>query len=213
MKKEYTDVTILLDRSGSMSTIKDDMEGGFNTFIDEQKKIPGTLKVSLYQFDNDFDTVYVEKDIMDIPPLNLVPRSSTALLDSAYRAITLTGERLKAKPESERPNNVIFVIITDGMENASREVTSSQLKDLIEQQTNEYRWTFTYLGANQDAFSVGSSIGISTSNIVNYSSSGESTRSAYNTISVALTRSRKGDVTNSGGFYEEDEQDLTDGTS
>lgn len=213
MKKGYTDITVLLDRSGSMISIKKDMEGGFNTFIDEQKKVPGILKVSLHQFDDQFNTVYIEKDVMDVPPLDLVPRGSTALLDSAHKAITLTGERLKAKPESERPNNVIFVIITDGMENASKEITASQLKSLIEQQTNDYQWTFTYLGANQDAFTISASFGISAINIVNYSSSGQSVKNMYSTISAAVTRSRTGDVTNSGGFYEEDEQDLTDDTN
>ena len=93
MRKEYVDLTILLDRSGSMSDIKSDMEGGFNNYIEEQKKLPGAMRVTLYQFDTEYETVYEDKDIQDVPKLDLQPRSMTALLDCAFKAISVTKEK------------------------------------------------------------------------------------------------------------------------
>jgi hypothetical protein len=164
-----THIAFLLDRSGSMHSIKDDTEGGFNAFIAEQRQQGGECRVTLAQFDNEYEEVYRDLPLAEVPPLRLVPRGSTALLDSIGRLVTSTGERLAAVPEEDRPGIVIVGIMTDGHENASREWTHPAVKALIEQQTKTYGWQFLYLGADQDAIEVGSSIGVAAANSMTYS--------------------------------------------
>ena len=164
-----THIAFLLDRSGSMHSIKDDTEGGFNAFIAEQRQQGGECRVTLAQFDNEYEEVYRDLPLAEVPALRLVPRGSTALLDSIGRLVTSTGERLAALPEDERPGIVIVGIMTDGHENASREWTHPAVKALIEQQTKTYGWQFLYLGADQDAIEVGSSIGVAAANSMTYS--------------------------------------------
>jgi hypothetical protein len=164
-----THIAFLLDRSGSMQSIKDDTEGGFNAFIQDQRQQGGECRVTLAQFDNEYEEVYRDLPLAEVPALRLVPRGSTALLDSIGRLVTSTGERLAAVPEDERPGIVIVGIMTDGHENASREWTHPAVKALIEQQTKTYGWQFLYLGADQDAIEVGSSIGVAAANSMTYS--------------------------------------------
>ncbi|MCL2315842.1 MAG: VWA domain-containing protein [Actinomycetia bacterium] len=156
----YTDITMLLDRSGSMQSIKTDIEGGFDAFMAEQRKQPGTCRVSLSQFDTEYESVYTAKDLADVPPLDLCPRDATALLDAIGQAVRDTQARLGAMPEAERPGAVIVGIMTDGLENSSREMTYPAVKALIEAQETRHGWIFTYLGANQDAIEEGARLGI-----------------------------------------------------
>lgn len=169
MREDYTDLTILLDRSGSMSSVKADMEGGFNDFMESQKKLPGELRVSLYQFDTEYERVYASLDVKEVPKLHLHPRGMTALYDALGRAIDDTGDRLRRMAEKDRPGKVMFMVITDGCENASKERTSEQVKKLVERQEKEWAWTFVYLGANVDAFAAGASIGVAHTHAANYS--------------------------------------------
>ena len=155
-----THIYFLLDRSGSMSSIKPETEAGFNAFIAEQRTAPGECRVTLAQFDSDYEQVYVALPVDDVPPLTLVPRGTTALLDSIGRLVTTAGERLAALPEHERPGTVIVGIMTDGHENASQEWSFSSIRALIEQQTKIYSWEFLYLGADQDAIEVGAQLGV-----------------------------------------------------
>lgn len=166
---KLTHIAFLLDRSGSMQSIKDDTEGGFNAFIAEQRQQAGECRVTLAQFDNEYEEVYRDLPLAEVPPLRLAPRGSTALLDSIGRLVTTTGERLAALPEPERPGIVIVGIMTDGHENASREWTHSAVKALIEQQTTAYNWQFLYLGADQNAIEVGSSLGVAAGHSMTYS--------------------------------------------
>ena len=208
MRKEYTDLTILLDRSGSMATIKEDMEGGLNQYLKDQEDIVGRMTVTFYQFDDEYEKVFENRDIEDVPDLKLVPRGSTALLDSAFKSITETKERINARSEDLRPNNIIFLIITDGEENSSKEVNHSQLKSLIETQIKS-GWNFIYLGANQDAFAEARSMGIPVLNTMAYSAkAGIGVSSAINTLNVATSRSRGGFESDSGGYFNEDEKDM-----
>jgi hypothetical protein len=163
-----THIYFLLDRSGSMNTIVDDMVGGFDAFIAEQRKAPGSCRVTLAQFDDAYEEVYADRPIAAVPPLVLQPRGTTALLDSIARLINDAGQRLAALPEDERPGTVIVGIMTDGLENASREWTHPQVKQLIERQTSDYSWQFLYLGADQDAVEVGMSIGVGAGQSVTY---------------------------------------------
>jgi len=164
-----THIYFLLDRSGSMQSIKDDTEGGFAAFIAEQRQQSGDCQVTLAQFDNEYEEVYRDVPVHDVPPLRLVPRGSTALLDSIGRLVTTAGERLAARPEDERPGMIVVGIMTDGYENASREWNHSAIKKLIEQQTRDYGWQFLYLGADQDAIEVGTSMGVAAAHAMTYS--------------------------------------------
>ncbi len=164
----YTDITMVLDRSGSMQSIKDDTIGGFDAFISEQGRLPGRCTVSLVQFDNVYEEVYTGRDLADVPGLTLVPRGSTAMLDAIGRVVNATGARLAAMPEDGRPGTVIVGIMTDGLENASREFTYPMVKALIEQQEQAYGWTFMYMGANQDAIEVGASLGVARDRSLTY---------------------------------------------
>ncbi len=112
--KNLVEVVVLLDRSGSMTRICDDMNGGFKTFIDKQKELPGKCVVTLYEFDHEFAKRYEEVPVADVGPLNLIPRGDTALYDAIGKSVVEVGERLASKKESKRPAGVIFLIITDG---------------------------------------------------------------------------------------------------
>ena len=163
-----THIYFLLDRSGSMQSIVEDTVGGFDAFIAEQRQGSGECRVTLAQFDDDYEEVYADLPVADVPSLVLQPRGTTALLDSVARLINDAGRRLEALPEDRRPGTVIVGIMTDGLENASREWTHPQVKQLIERQTNDYQWQFLYLGADQDAVEVGMSIGVGAGHSVTY---------------------------------------------
>ncbi len=163
-----THIYVLLDRSGSMQSIVEDTVGGFDAFIAEQRQGSGECRVTLAQFDDDYEEVYADLPVADVPSLVLQPRGTTALLDSVARLINDAGRRLEALPEDRRPGTVIVGIMTDGLENASREWTHPQVKQLIERQTNDYQWQFLYLGADQDAVEVGMSIGVGAGHSVTY---------------------------------------------
>lgn len=143
-----------------MQSCRTDAEGGLNSFVEEQKKHPGEAVYTLVQFNTNYEFVHKAMPIKDVPKFTLQPSGGTALLDAIGRAIIETGDRLKAMPEDQRPGLVVFVILTDGEENSSREFTREKIKEMIEHQTTQYKWQFTYLGANQDAFAVGGSMGI-----------------------------------------------------
>jgi hypothetical protein len=167
----YTHIAVLLDRSGSMQSIKSDTEGGFNAFIAEQRKQPGRCDVTLAQFDDAYEEVYVAQPLASVPALDLRPRGTTALLDAIGRLITTTGERLAAMPEDDRPGAVIVVIMTDGLENASHEFAVDSIKTMITEQTETYGWNFVYLGANQDAISVAAGLGVGAGQAMTYTGS------------------------------------------
>jgi len=164
-----THLYFLLDRSGSMVSLRQDTIGGFDTFIAEQRTAPGRCRVTLAQFDNAYDEVYADRDIATVPSLVLVPRGSTALLDALGRLVVTAGERLAALPEAQRPGSVVVGVMTDGYENASRDWTHDRIKALIEQQSHEYGWQFLYLGADQDAIEEGAKMGFASGKSMTYS--------------------------------------------
>lgn len=167
-RADLTHLYFLLDRSGSMQSIKADTEGGFAAFIAEQRTAPGDCRVTLAQFDNEYDVVFSDVPIADVPALDLQPRGSTALLDAMGRLITTAGQELAALKEDERPGTVIVAVMTDGHENASQEWTHPAIKALVEQQTNGFAWQFLYMGADQDAIEVGASLGVAAGASVTY---------------------------------------------
>lgn len=185
----YTHMAFLLDASGSMATIKSDVEGGFDTFIADQRTQPGRCTVTLADFSGPGDYVirYTGKDLADVEPLELHPRGMTALLDSIGRLVTETGQWLANLPEDQRPGLVIVGIMTDGMENSSREWTHAGIKTLIEEQEQTYNWVFHYLGANQDAIEVGAGLGVRADAALTYApDAARSAMAAYSTSMVSL---------------------------
>lgn len=194
MKKNYTHLVFLRDRSGSMASVKSDVIGGFNEFIAEQKKEPGELTVTSVQFDS-IDRYEVLNDFSPLDSVqllnesNYVPRGSTPLNDALGRLINETGNRLAKLHEDQRPEKVMVVVITDGEENSSKEFTTAKIKEMISHQEKQYQWKFIYIGANQDAFAEGGMRGMGTS--LNYISSKLGTKAAFR-ASGELARNIRG---------------------
>ena len=189
MRTDLTDITMVVDRSGSMESIKSDAEGGINSFIHQQKQEPGEALLTLVQFDTEYEFVHSGVPVKQIPAFTLVPRGSTALLDAVGRAINETGARLAAMAESQRPALVVFVIVTDGAENSSREFTRDQIRTMVEHQQSAYKWQFTFLAANQDAFAAGGSMGIAQDGIAAYSMG--KVRGSWDAAAKKMSRMRK----------------------
>jgi hypothetical protein len=162
-------IAFLLDRSGSMQSIKSDVIGGFDAFMAEQRAGDGECLVTLAQFDNEYEVVYHALPLGDVPPLALHPRNSTALLDSMGKLITDTAAEIDALSDDDKPGSVIIAIMTDGLENSSTEWTRLSIKSLVEQQTNESGWEFLYMGADQDAVEIGKDLGVKAEQAVTYS--------------------------------------------
>ncbi len=193
--KDATDITIILDRSGSMTGLESDVVGGINTLLTDQKETEGQCNVTLVQFDgNDpYEILRDNQPLKEVSLLKLgefVPRGSTPLYDAIGRGIHQTGKRLSDLEESKRPNKVIFVIVTDGGENSSREFKQNIISNMVKLQTDEYNWEFVYIGANQDALETGASVGIMASNSLNYCSTPDGTHSMYQNLSRKLGTKR-----------------------
>lgn len=167
MRKDYCELIMIIDRSGSMAGKESDVQGGFKTFIEEQKKLPGAAALTLVQFDDVYEIVFSERPLSQpIPDYSLVPRGMTALLDAIGKTIASVGERLSHTAEDARPDKVLFIIMTDGLENASKEYRYPRIKEMIEHQQSVYQWEFVFMGADIDAISVANNMGISTLNTV-----------------------------------------------
>lgn len=163
MKKDLTEIVVILDESGSMSSCKSDTIGGFNEFVSSQKKIKGDANVTLVKFSDYYKVINDGTPLSHVALLNesnYTPSNSTALLDAVGKTINSIGVRLAKAPESERPEKVIFAIITDGEENSSKEFTRKQISEMITHQKDKYSWEFLFLGADIEAW--GQEIGIYT---------------------------------------------------
>lgn len=195
--KGYTDITVLVDRSGSMSAIKTEMESGFAVFAERQRDeflgMDGSVSkqekclLTVTQFDdgNPAEPVYVQCPITEsFSNFSIVPRGNTPLLDALGKAITTTGERLAALPEPARPDRVLFVVVTDGQENASRDWKKSTLESQIKEQREKYGWQFTFIGANYENFAEASALGIQTGAIL----SGSSIYGLWTSVSSSAAR-------------------------
>lgn len=173
MKKDYTDINLILDRSGSMESMRDETIGSINRFIQEQQTVPGEATFSLYQFDDVFENPINNVKLSDVPPLTrdtFVPRGMTALHDAIGKSINIIGNRLSLLCEEDRPDKVFVAIVTDGLENASSGYTGPKVAEMTKHQQDHYSWEFVYLGANQDAIHVAKTFNISASNSMNFTS-------------------------------------------
>jgi len=145
-----------------------DVQGGFKTFISEQRKLPGAAALTLVHFDDEYEILFSEVPLSSpIDDYVLVPRGMTALLDAIGKTIASVGERLSHMAEQDRPGKVLFIIMTDGMENASTEYQIDRIREMIEHQKRVYNWEFIFMGADIDAISVANNMGISAHNTVN----------------------------------------------
>jgi uncharacterized protein YegL len=149
MKENYVNVCFIIDQSGSMYGSEADVIGGFQKVIDEQRAVKeGKCTVSMFKFEDRVEECFVGKDVNEVGVLDYTPGGCTALNDAVCIAVDRIGEWLASMPESERPAKNMVVVITDGMENASRRYTHKDARERIQHQTDKYGWTFVYLGAN-----------------------------------------------------------------
>ncbi|MCK9567903.1 VWA domain-containing protein [Candidatus Pacearchaeota archaeon] len=193
--KNLTEIVAIIDRSGSMHGLTKDTIGGFNSFLAEQKKNSGKAKLTLVQFDDKYQIDYDGADISSVKDLDestYMPRGNTALLDAVGKTIVTIGERLSKTPEDERPGQVIFLIITDGQENASKDYReAAKIAEMVKHQTDTYNWTFLFLGGGDAAFSQGMALGFSANNTHNYSANAAGTSNLYRSVSKGVSRRRE----------------------
>ena len=193
MKKNLTEIVFILDRSGSMAGLEDDTIGGFNAMIEKQKREPGEALINTVLFDNVSEVVHDRVDIQKIQPMTrneYYVRGCTALLDAVGGAIQHIGNIHKYAREEDRPERTLFVITTDGMENASRKYTYERLKAMIERQKEKYGWEFLFLGANIDAAREAARFGINADHTANYHADSKGTAVIYEAVSEAVCNVR-----------------------
>jgi hypothetical protein len=194
MKENLTRIAIILDRSGSMQTVREATVSGFNEFIRQQKALPGEASVLLVQFDDQYEVVF-DKPLAEVPELTqdgFVPRGWTALLDAQGRTIVKLGADLAAMPEADRPSKVVVMTLTDGMENASKEYDLQQIGEMIRHQRDVYNWEFVFLGANQDAIATAASMNIPVGAALTYAAVPMAMPAAMSAASSLLARARAG---------------------
>ena len=193
MKKNLTEIVFILDRSGSMAGLEGDTIGGFNAMIAKQQKEPGEALVSTVLFDNESTVIHDRVDIRKIQPMtdrDYYVRGCTALLDAVGSAIHHIGNVHKYAREEDRPEKTIFVITTDGMENASHKYSYSRVRKMIQQEKEKYGWEFLFLGANIDAAREAARFGITEDRAANYHADSKGTGVIYETMSDAIRHVR-----------------------
>ena len=190
MKKGLTELIFILDRSGSMSGLESDTIGGYNAMLEKQKKEPGEAVITTVLFDDRYELLHDRINIRGIEPITekeYYVRGTTALLDAVGRTISKIVNVQKHTVEDERAENVMFVITTDGMENASREYSYEKIRRMIEHQKSKYGWEFIFLGANIDAIDTAGRFGIGQDRAVNYNADSEGTLLNYEVISETVS--------------------------
>ncbi|MCR5105280.1 MAG: VWA domain-containing protein [Eubacterium sp.] len=193
MRKGLTEVVFILDRSGSMRGLEADTIGGFNSMIEKQQKEEGEAYISTILFDDQTEVLYDRVPIDKVEPMNdnqYYVRGCTALLDAIGGAIHHIGNVHKYARDEDRPEKTLFIITTDGMENASVKYDYKKVKKMIERQKERYHWEFIFLGANIDAVEVAGRFGISSSRAVRYECDSEGTQINFNVMSKMVSAAR-----------------------
>ena len=189
MKKNLTEMVFILDRSGSMAGLEEDTIGGFNAMIEKQKKEEGEALVSTVLFSAESTVIYDRVDIRKIEPMTEKQYNvygSTARIDAIGQAIHHIGNVHKYAREEDRPEHTIFIITTDGMENASHRYSSKEVKDMVQRQKQRYGWEFLFLGANIDAVETAAHFGISEDRAVNFHNDARGQRLNYASVDDAV---------------------------
>jgi uncharacterized protein YegL len=194
MKKELTEIIFILDRSGSMSGLESDTIGGYNAMLKKQKAAPGQAIVSTVLFDDRCEVLHDRLEVQSILSMTdkeYFVRGCTALLDAVGGAIHHIGNIHKYAREEDRPEKIIFVITTDGLENASSRYNYDRVKMMIERQKEKYGWEFIFLGANIDAVEVADRFGISVDRAANYHADSVGTQLNYEVVSEVICSIRE----------------------
>lgn len=189
MKEELTEIVFILDRSGSMSGLESDTIGGYNAMLEKQKSAPGQAIVSTVLFDDRCEVLHDRLDIKTVVPMSdkeYFVRGCTAILDAVGGAIHHIGNIHKYAREEDRPEKTLFIITTDGMENASHRYNYDRVKMMIERQKEKHGWEFIFLGANIDAVEVADRFGIGADRAANYHADGDGTQLNYEVVSEAI---------------------------
>lgn len=189
MKKDYTHIAVVLDRSGSMGAIREETIDGFNEFLNGQKSAEGAATLTLTQFDTEFQLVHSFKHINQVPELNhktYVPRGCTALYDAIGLTINSCGRQLAEMVEDERPEKVVFVILTDGEENSSCKFSYEEIQQMIEHQTEVYSWNFVFLGANINAVEIARDLGIHPGNALKFAANSKGVDKVFSSVSQKM---------------------------
>jgi uncharacterized protein YegL len=218
MRNDYVHISILLDRSGSMERIRNDIIGGFNTFLNPQKQHSGYATLSLTQFDLPnggkprFEEVYHFIPIQNVAELTtstFIPRGNTPLFDALGESITKLGEHLSSMPEEVRPFKVIYVVITDGEENSSKKFSKQQILEMINHQIESYKWDFVFLSADPAAFREAQTLGFRSNQSMVYAANTIGVRTMYSSFGEATSKVRSG-LKDSVTFTEEDRKKQKD---
>jgi len=191
--KNYTHITVLIDSSGSMASLANDTRGGFNTFLAEQKAVKGKATLTVCKFSTGYEVLTEMADIQMVAPLTEAtysPGGGTALLDAMGRCISSLGVALADLPEKKRPSKIMFLVITDGEENSSHEYSKAKIASMVSLQEKTYKWNFVYLGANVDSFAESASLGMRSSNALNYSPTSGGVGGTYQVLSKSMTSVR-----------------------
>ena len=194
MKKNLTELVFILDRSGSMAGLEGDTIGGFNAMIEKQRGEPGEAVISTVLFDNETEVIHDRVSLDRVPALTEKEydvRGCTALLDAVGGAIHHIGNVHKYAREEDRPEKTLFVITTDGMENASRRYTYDKVKSMIERQRERYGWEFLFLGANIDAAREAARFGIRADCAADYHADSMGTEAVYESVCEAVCQVRR----------------------
>ena len=193
MKKGLTELVFIIDRSGSMAGLENDTIGGFNSLLKKQKKETGEAYVSVVLFDDQTEVLYDRTDIRKVEPMNdqqYYVRGCTALLDAVGGAIRHIKNVHKYAREEGVPEKTLFIITTDGMENASRHYSFEKVRRMVEHEKEKNHWEFLFLGANMDAIQVAGRFGIKPSRAVNYENDGAGTLLNYEVMSEVVSCAR-----------------------
>ena len=195
MKKDFCELVFILDKSGSMSGLEDDTIGGFNANIESHKKLGGDVRVTTALFDNNYELLHDRIDIQAINPMTADQYQvggMTALLDAIGETVHKIRKVQKQTTEAFRAEKVIFVIITDGQENSSKEYKYADINKLIEHQQKKYGWEFLFLGANIDAFDEARNLGIPLDHALKFDANHAGVGSAWASIGISTANIRKG---------------------
>lgn len=193
MKTKITELVFILDKSGSMSGLERDTIDGYNSMIRKQKEVEGEVNITTVLFDDNYQLLHERVNIKNINPMtdkDYFVEGSTALLDAIGKTIHKIGNQQRLAKKENRADKVMFIITTDGMENASHEYTNEKIKFMVERQKEKYGWEFIFLGANIDAISTAAKFGISSDRAANYNSDGEGTRLNYEAVSEVVSEFR-----------------------
>ena len=197
MRREYTHITVILDRTGSMECIRDDTIGGFNTFLKQQKQEPGRATMTLVQFDTQdpYEVIHKFKPLKDIPDLTretFVPRAATPLLDAMGQGVNDLEDTLAYLPRDRRPTGIVMVIVTDGEENSSREFSKDQIAKMVKEKQDKAGWQFVFLSADLAAINDAIAIGVRQGSAMAFDRTAQGASSAFAASSRWVSEYRSG---------------------